>query len=94
MVKSTDKYGTALFEELVDHLWKKRRLLDNPEYCFGDPDYADLPGRIVGQLNSDAVDAIWWAFRPENAELFTRKKRLETTLLNGLFLLAGGRADD
>lgn len=89
MARSTDKYGTSVFEEVVDHLWKNRRLLDDPDYCFCDPDYAGLPDRIVRKLNEDAVDAIWWVFRPDNE--FARKKQLEDTLRSALFLLAEGR---
>lgn len=91
MARSTDKYGIGVFEEVVDHLWKNRKLLDNPDYCFCDPDYAGLPDRIVRKLNSDAVDAIWWVFRLDNASQFTRKGQLEKALRSALFLLAEGR---
>jgi len=91
MAKSMDKYGTELFEEVVDYLWKNRRLLDDPDFSFCDPDYAGLSDRIVRKLNADAVDAIWWVFRPDNAPQFTRKPLLENALRSSLFLLAKGR---
>jgi hypothetical protein len=97
MAKSTDKYrlpekyGIITLKEIVNHLWKNRELLDDPEFCFCDPDYAGLPDRIARKLNEDVVDVIWWIFRPENARQLVRKQSLEKALREALFLLAPGR---
>ena len=97
MAKSTDKYrlpekyGITALTEIVNHLWKNRKLLDDPEFYFDYPDYADLPDRIVRKLSPDAVDIVQSIFHPANAKQFVRKQSLEKALREGLFLLSPGR---
>jgi len=89
-----DKYGVKLFEELVDSLWARRKLLlkeakKDPDVdgWFGYPDYWGIPKRVKIQLGSEAVDRIQW-ITDMTFDCQITKAQFKKDLRHSLFLLA------